>query len=558
MTNYKIISGLFISKKTGFFNTSVSINHLRSAFTSQTGNHPLRFALAVGLFMTSPSQYLRNTKQLLSLMGLSTASIQDVLGRYDKLSALSGHTDYHNDIKSFFPIQFKQHSFFLTSGGCSGNLYRLQRASADLVNKEPMISSFLFKSVHQALGLFSDHAVNANHVLSITFQNLHNLARCGLIVVPPKMPSLTSALTNVMNAMDACVPASTQALITEPISLVSKLSINRNQLLSDLKATFLTWIKNTKNLNAAYCAITAGSSGGLVNVFDVIRTMRPSSKVVIPGPHFSPVKGMAEVSGLNCKIIDFQINNADQLVSILDHCCEGDTLLLTIPNNPNGYLINDWQYQHLISGAHDKNVQIIIDAAYWNFVYHNDDELNYFSQLNSFISNGAIVLLSATKSLSLGGHRIGAVLGNDNRMINATQILSDYTHHVSAASLMAFNEAISSTTYLNELTKRYNQLQHCTQHVISFINDELSKPGYIEPVQLKAGLYIVAKIKNKSIFEPFMEKATKTGLLLLSLDKFNSHGPGFRMAVTARHEDDITNKKKAILILKHIFQELVE
>ena len=180
-------------------------------------------------------------------------------------------------------------------------------------------------------------------------------------------------------------------------------------------------------------------------------------------------------------------------------------------------------------------------------------EKQYFEGLNLCIQRNATVLLSGTKALALGGHRIGAVVSNNQKLIDKIQTHSEITHSVSPISLSALDEAISSKYYQKELQERQQNLHKNAITILKYLNHQLEP--YIEPAKLDAGLYIEVSLnqRNHLTYRALQTYANNNNILLLPITLFNGEGCSFRFSVTANTPEDINAKKHAIDQIKKFY-----
>ena len=99
-------------------------------------------------------------------------------------------------------------------------------------------------------------------------------------------------------------------------------------------------------------------------------------------------------------------------------------IILNFPNNPTGQLINKKDFEELINIISKKNIFILSDEVYEDFVYDKKDRFSPGS-IDS-IKDNIISVFSFSKSYGMTGYRVGYLVANSNIVSNALK-LSQYS-----------------------------------------------------------------------------------------------------------------------------------
>lgn len=138
-----------------------------------------------------------------------------------------------------------------------------------------------------------------------------------------------------------------------------------------------------------------------------------------------------------------------------------DANLLLLPNNPDGYCMNNKSIKALEAECKDKNIPLIHDAAYYTLTYLPDE----------FITEpiGDVQIFSLSKMLGLSGLRLGYVVCHNK---NFYKYIAEYME------VMTVGVSIVSQIFLHDLfirMKYYPTLTHSFEGVSSIALRESKK-----------------------------------------------------------------------------------
>jgi len=199
-------------------------------------------------------------------------------------------------------------------------------------------------------------------------------------------------------SLDAGLPALRQEL--------ARFLINRQNIVFDPETEIL---------------ITAG--GNQAFVLSILTLLEPGDKVLLPSPVF--FNHAMAIKALGCEPIEIPLDphtgfqlTMDDLQPYLNS--DPKMLVIVSPNNPTGAV---YQPDSLLAIAHElaaRNITIVNDETYGVFTYDNARHFSLASvpELRSHV----ITINSFSKSFSLGGWRLGYVIGDATFIQHAIKI----------------------------------------------------------------------------------------------------------------------------------------
>ena len=136
-----------------------------------------------------------------------------------------------------------------------------------------------------------------------------------------------------------------------------------------------------KKHNISEDSIYLGNGANSI-IFRLFQTFGKKANICIPVPSFESYRLAAEaVSG---SITYYNMVNLKIRTSIFDTLSETtDILVLTNPNNPTGYLIEDDLLQTLLKFCEAKNIFVLLDECFLEFV-ENGDKYSQISMLSKY------------------------------------------------------------------------------------------------------------------------------------------------------------------------------
>ena len=277
---------------------------------------------------------------------------------------------------------------------------------------------------------------------------------------------------------------------------------------------------------ATYLACDASNiilGNGSIEIID--KAIHRAGRVVIFDPSFYEYELRAsvykkELIRINYK--DFKID-FDEL-NVLK---EGDLLILTNPNNPNGRLLKKEELLKAQEICKERGATLLLDEAFIEFTNHDYDSIKLFKD------EDVIIVRAMTKTFALPGVRFGfAYVPKD---------FKDYYDELSLAWSTGFiqNEAAKllagSKEYLSETKKYYHDERARLKNLYKAFDN-------FEMLDSDANFYLLKlkKLSDEEMYKIMLEK----GILLRRMQGYkNIENNYVRLAIRTREENDYLFEK---------------
>lgn len=166
--------------------------------------------------------------------------------------------------------------------------------------------------------------------------------------------------------------------------------------------------------------ITVGASEALIFVF--MTCCDPGDEIIIFDPTYANYIGFAAVAGVKlvpipCRIEEnFRLPPADVVAAKVTPRTRA--VLLCSPNNPTGTVYSREELEMLLGVCNEKNVFLIVDETYREFVYDGAEPL---SVLHLEPRNDRVIIVdSLSKRFSLCGARVGCLVTSNEQVMATT------------------------------------------------------------------------------------------------------------------------------------------
>lgn len=277
---------------------------------------------------------------------------------------------------------------------------------------------------------------------------------------------------------------------------------------------------------ATYLACDASNiilGNGSIEIID--KAIHRSGRVVIFDPSFYEYELRAsvykkELIRINYK--EFKIDFDD--LNVLKN---GDLLILTNPNNPNGRLLKKEELLKAQEICKEHGATLLLDEAFIEFTNHDYDSIKLFKD------EDVIVVRAMTKAFALPGVRFGFAY--------ALKGFKDYYDELSLAWSTGFiqNEAAkllaNSEEYLSETKKYYHDERARLKNLYKAFDN-------FEMLDSDANFYLLKlkKLSDEEMYKIMLEK----GILLRRMQGYkNIENNYVRLAIRTREENDYLLEK---------------
>lgn len=202
--------------------------------------------------------------------------------------------------------------------------------------------------------------------------------------------------------------------------------------------------------------ITNGGSEALL--FAMLTLCDKGDNILVPEPFYTNYNGFAtcvdvEIKPITTKAEDgFHLPSKEEILSRVDE--HSKAILLSNPGNPTGAVYTVEEMEMLAEIANEKNLWIIADEVYREFVY---DGLKYtsFGNIKS-VEDRVIIVDSVSKRYSACGARIGSLTSKNKEFIAQVLKLCQGRLCVPTLEMIGAAELYKTPkSYLEEVNKEY-------------------------------------------------------------------------------------------------------
>ena len=186
-----------------------------------------------------------------------------------------------------------------------------------------------------------------------------------------------------------------------------------------------TYINRTLNIDTRpeQFIITVGASEALV--FTFMTCCDPGDEIIIFDPTYANYLGFAAIAGIDlipvlCSMEDnFALPERSRIAEKITDRTRA--ILICTPNNPTGTVCSKEELQLLFDLCEERNLFLIVDETYREFVYDDFEPLSIFNLEPA--SDRVIVIDSLSKRFSLCGARVGCLISaNEEVLASALKI----------------------------------------------------------------------------------------------------------------------------------------
>ncbi|KAF8899420.1 pyridoxal phosphate-dependent transferase [Infundibulicybe gibba] len=192
----------------------------------------------------------------------------------------------------------------------------------------------------------------------------------------------------------------------------------RKALAEEMKVVY----GNKADVDSEDVALTAGCS--LAFVSTVMTLADAGDEVILPVPWY--FNHQMDLTLLGIKPVPLQTTPEDGFIPSVERCRDLITpktkaIALVTPNNPTGAIYPPSLLLSFLELAREKNVALIIDETYRDFVPPAKAPHSLFA--NPLWRSNLIHLFSFSKSYCIPGHRLGAIVASPTLLIQLEAVL---------------------------------------------------------------------------------------------------------------------------------------
>ena len=242
------------------------------------------------------------------------------------------------------------------------------------------------------------------------------------------------------------------------------------------------------NFNNEDIIITNGGSEALL--FSFMAVCDPGDNILIPEPFYTNYNGFAQCLNIEVKSVTtvaengFHLPSKDEILSKIDD--RTSAILIVNPGNPTGCVYTKKEIQMIAEIAKEKNLWIISDEVYREFVYEGL-EYTSFGNIKS-VEDRVIIIDSVSKRYSACGARIGSITCKNKQLI--AEVMKVCQGRLCVATIEQLGAAALYSTpksYFKEVNDEYRKRRD------TLYNELMKAEGVICEKPMGA-FYIVAKL----------------------------------------------------------------
>ena len=202
--------------------------------------------------------------------------------------------------------------------------------------------------------------------------------------------------------------------------------------------------------------VTTGASEALSFTLNVI--CDAGDQIIIPEPFYANYNGFAASSSVDVIPIASNFESKFEVPPVKDIkekiTDKTRAILICNPSNPTGYLYTMAEINSLAELAVEKNIFIIVDEVYREFIY--TDSKHYSILQNKKANQHSIMIDSVSKRYSLCGARVGCMISKNKKLMATALKFAHLRLSPPSLALMASEAAITAPkSYLENVKKEY-------------------------------------------------------------------------------------------------------
>lgn len=259
-------------------------------------------------------------------------------------------------------------------------------------------------------------------------------------------------------------------------------------LASYRKALVEYYSRNNILINEDDVIVTTAGSEAIV--FALMATCNPGDEVLVPEPFYTNYNGFATLAGVTLAPITtyaetgFALPTKEIIESLVTE--KTKAIMICNPGNPTGKVYTKEEVEMVASIARDKNLYIIADEVYREFVYDGKKATSILEVDN--LEANAVLVDSVSKRYSACGARIGAIVSRNKELMSAVLKLAQARLCPPTIDQMAAEACVTlGEEYFSAMNREY-----CKRRDLVFA--ELQSIEGVICIKPEGAFYIVAKL----------------------------------------------------------------
>ncbi|MFX0171741.1 MAG: pyridoxal phosphate-dependent aminotransferase [Candidatus Hodarchaeota archaeon] len=207
--------------------------------------------------------------------------------------------------------------------------------------------------------------------------------------------------------------------------------------------------------------ITTGAKLGIFSA--IFSILDEGESLLVPEPYWVSYPDMTQLARGKYVSIpmkdDFSINQNAILEATSSNKVK--SILINSPNNPSGHILSTKELKFLKDLIVDKNIIIISDEIYNDYVYIDTSIKTLLTEFNSW-RNNIIVINGFSKTFSMTGYRLGYTISNSTIASGILKILQASTscpaNFCQWAGIVALKEREKARAIINKIFPKRRQI----------------------------------------------------------------------------------------------------
>jgi len=304
----------------------------------------------------------------------------------------------------------------------------------------------------------------------------------------------------------------------------------------ELKEEIKKYSKNIRQHDFDTDQVIVTSGGKPIMFYTILALINPGDEVLYPNPGFPIYESMINFVGgvpvplkLEEKLdYNFDINKLEKLITN-----KTKLIIINSPNNPCGSAINKESMQKISKILEDKNITILADEIYSQFLYEGSHEsISNYTKLKEKI----IILDGFSKSYSMTGWRIGYGIFPTSLVDPITKLVTNSNSCTASFTQIAAIEALKGSQesvklMVEEFKSRRDLIVKGLNSINNITCPTPSGAFYVFPNITKTG------ISSKEFADRLLNE---NGVATLSGESFGEEGKGYIRLSFANSKQNIS------------------
>jgi aspartate/methionine/tyrosine aminotransferase len=237
--------------------------------------------------------------------------------------------------------------------------------------------------------------------------------------------------------------------------------------------------------------------------------LNPGDEAIIFDPVDFLFKKTVEAVGGTIKLCSVDSTTGDIDIDMLVSLISPKTKLISIcnPHNPVGRVYSKEILKKIseIAAAHD--LWVMSDEI-WSDIVYDKKEFNTYSSVSEEAKNKSFTVFGFSKSFGIAGLRIGAVLCNDQELLDDFTENSNFNSTIEGVSTLS---QIAASVAIDKAKPWFTDFLTHLQHNRDLAHSMLSNSGILMPNRPEATFVIFPKIQNGMSSDEFAQHVLKQG-----------------------------------------------